>query len=208
MPATDGLLLATPMRHPTKATLPAHPGRGGSGVVFWLLVLMGLSTFAPCVLLPQWRQYQAVHMVEQVAQHRLDMLNSRVGKERRLLDALRSDPVVVARLAQRDLGFRRPYEQVIPVAVPAASTMPSTLGLKHRCTTAPCRQPGCSATPCGWRSKPLPPPPMLARALSYLPDYDYDRIFCEADTRSIVMGLSLALITVAFGLFTRRRVET
>ena len=204
MAATDGPYPATPTRYPEGVVLPSCPGRAGATVVFWVLVLMGLSTFAPCVLVPQWRQYQALCLAEQTAEHRLDLLRSRVEKERRLLEALRSDPAVVARLAQRDLGFRRPYEQVIRVAVPANPAEPPTMPVSPRCSATLGGSPGCSAASCGWHARPVQPPPMIARALSYLPNYNYDRIFCEDDTRPILMGLSVALIVAAFGLFNRR----
>jgi hypothetical protein len=91
------------------------------------------------------------------------------------------------------------------VSVPGTSAVPPVMSVPHQCSATPH---ACSATPCGWRMRPVQPPPVIARALSYLPDYNYDRIFCEEDTRPFVMGLSVALISVAFGLFTRRRAET
>ena len=78
--------------------------RGGTRAVFWLLVLMGLATFTPCVLLPQWRQYETLCMAEQSAQHRLEVLQGRIETERRTLEALRSDPAVVARSGGESLA--------------------------------------------------------------------------------------------------------
>ncbi len=194
MPAADGPVVEIPTRHPLGVGLRSCPPRGGATVVFWLLVLMGLATFTPCVLLPQWRQYQNLRSAEQTAQHRLDVLRTRVAQQERLLEALHSDPAVVARFAQRDLGFRRPLERVIPVSVPATAAAPPTIPAPHR----------CSAASCGWHMQPVQPPPVIARALSYLPDYNYNRIFCDDDTRPILMGSSVAIIALAFALYSRR----
>jgi len=158
------------------------------GVVFWLLVLMGLSTFAPCVILPEWRNYERLRVAEQAQQHRLDALERRVEHERRMLDAMRSDPGVIGRFAQRDLSFRRLGEQVVRVSVPATATFVDT-----------------DETP--FIPRPVPPPPILEPILARLPDFDYDAVFCDDETRPIVMAMSVALVGVAFGLFGRRRLN-
>jgi cell division protein FtsB len=222
MPATDGPYPVTPVRHSRWPTSNARPGRGGATVVFWLLLAMGLATFAPCVLLPQWRQYQALSVAEQMAQHRLDVLRSRIDKEQRLLDALRSDPAVVARFAQRDLGYRRPYEQVVKVSAATTTAAPSTT-FGPWAGPIPARRDSRSLLPHGkgfpssngarrdsrtsLHMRPMQPPPVIAAVLSYLPDYNYDRVFCADDTRPMLMGLSVALLAVAFVLFRPRRVE-
>ena len=53
------------------------------GLVFWTLIFMGLSTFAPCVILPEWRDYQAARVAEQREQHRLDQLRRTVKRDRK-----------------------------------------------------------------------------------------------------------------------------
>ena len=35
-------------------------------IVYWLLVCMGVSSLAMCVLWPEWREYQAIRTAEQV----------------------------------------------------------------------------------------------------------------------------------------------
>ncbi|MFQ5590968.1 MAG: septum formation initiator family protein [Phycisphaerae bacterium] len=163
---------------------PAVAAAPASGkLVFWLLALMGVSTFVPCVLLPQWRQYQALSVAEQTAQHRLDVLHGRIEQETRLLEALRSDPAVVARFARRDLGFHRANERVVRFSAPLVP----------------------AARADRFTPSPVAPPPVLARLASYLPDYNYDAVFCEDDTRPIIMALSLGLIAAAYVLLGRRR---
>ena len=175
---------ANPRSTTDRAVSPQPNGR----VVFWLLVLMGLSAFAPCVILPEWREYQALRVAEQMEQHKLDVLQRRVAHEQRLLEAMRSDPTVIGRFAQRDLGFQRRNERVIRVSFEPAPRAVDTTGE----VDAP------------FVPQPVQPPLIVRRVLSHLPDYDYDQIFCDDRTRPMVIGMSVALIGVAFGLFGRR----
>lgn len=147
-----------------------------------MLILMGLGTFAPCVLLPEWREYQALRLVEQAEQHRLDAMQRVVERERHLLEAMQRDPAAIARIAQRDLHFYRPGDTTIAVDVPV---MPA----------------GVQAP---FSAEPVNPPAALARAHAYLPSLNYDALFCDAGTRSILMVMSVALIATAIASFWRR----
>ena len=183
------------MTAPSRGAIPSaapDPSPGGR-LVFWLLAFMGVGAFAPCVLLPEWRTYQALKVAEQAQQHRLEALQRVVDRENRLLEALRSDPAVINRFAQRDLSFRRPGERAVRVSLPAAdddSVSRLVAGDVGEESFIP---------------EPVLPPRFVARALAHLPDYDYDRVFCDDETRPIIMGMSVALIGVAFGLFGRHR---
>jgi len=158
-----------------------NPPRGG--LVFWTLILMGLSTFAPCVILPEWRDYQASRVAEQREQHRLDQLRRTVERERRQLEAVQNDPAVVARIAQRDLGFRRVDSTAVAVDIPQIAAD------EGEASFAP---------------QAVAPPEWISRATSILPGLDYDAIFCDDRTRPVVMLMSVGLIVVAAGLFRRR----
>ncbi len=160
-----------------------NPSRGG--LVFWMLMAMGLGTFTPCVLLPEWREYQAMHAAEQAEQHRLDRMREVVERERHLLEAMQSDPAVIARVAQRDLRFYRPGDTTVAVDVPLAASS---------------EQP--------FAAKPIEPPAFLARAGGYLPRFNYDALFCDSRTRPILLAMSVGLIVVAIGLFWRKPAST
>ena len=49
----------------------APPSSSGS-VMFWVLVAMAAAVFAPCVLLPVWREHQALQYAAQVEQAGLE----------------------------------------------------------------------------------------------------------------------------------------
>ena len=156
------------------------PRDGGhsSEPVAWMLILLAMGVFTPCVLLPEWRTYQALSEAEQVEQHRVDSLKTVVDRERHILEATRDDPAVLARLAQRDLGFRQAGEKSISVDVP----------------------PVTSSSEEAFTPKPEPLPPSLARLAGYLPEYDYDAVFCDGRTRLTLMAMSCALLVIALCL--------
>jgi len=156
----------------------------GSPPVFWFLTAMGLAAFAPCILLPEWREYQALRLAEQREQFRVDQVRQAVSEEQRRLEALRSDPAAVARLARREFAFHQPGEEVVAVSVAYVPDPPNTF------------------TPA-----PVEPPLVLQRWERFLPPFDYDRIFCDDQTRTLIMGMSLSVIVIAFALFRRRPVS-
>ena len=158
----------------------------GSPLIFWLLMGMAVVAFAPCLLLPQWRQYQALRLAEQVQTQRTEQLQGVVAAEQEKLRALRTDPAAVARLARRELHYRAAGEQFVAVDVPEVAD-PVREGLDAPIVLTPVR-----------------PPAMVERALARLPGLNYDNIFCEPGTRNVVMGLSGALALAALVLFRPR----
>ena len=97
-----------------RATAEAVPT--GGGPVPWLLMMMAVAVLAPCILLPEWRDYEALQLSRQAEQHRLEAMREVVEKERRTLEAIQTDPAVVARMAQRELGFKELGSTPVPVA--------------------------------------------------------------------------------------------
>lgn len=143
---------------------------------------MALAAFSPCVLLPEWRAYQALRRSEQVEAHRVDTLRQVVDRERRLLEALQTDAAVVERLARRGLGFEAMGSRSVRVPVTTGDVPP---------------EPAFSPAPVS-----LPAP--LAAAAQYLPNLDYDGVFCEDQSRVVIMVMSCALMLVGVCLPTRR----
>jgi len=162
-----------------------HSTERSSVLLPWILLIMALSTLAPSVILPEWRAYQAMHVARQAEQHRLVSMRRVVDRERRHLEALHRDPAVLSRLARRELRFRAADEQVIPVSV-AGPVDDSVDQAEDRFTPAP-----------------VVPPAAVARAASYLPDYPYDRVFCDDRTRVVLIGMSVALMLLALCIPSR-----
>ena len=97
-----------------------RPKQSGAAV-FWLLMLMGLATFAPCIILPQWRQYQALDMAAQIEQHHLDVLqrSRAVLRHADQVPAGRGKGDFEPRKRLRVVGDLGRAGEVEPVALPA-----------------------------------------------------------------------------------------
>lgn len=176
----------------------------GRCVVFWGLIALSLATFAPCILLPEWRNYQYVRTAEQAQFHRLNQLQNQIDQKRRMLRALRTDPAAIARLAQRDLSFHRFGEQVVRVAVPLSSNGVERFSSDvfeplSSDVTGPLAS-GVIGAP--FVPTPVEPPAIVARALRFLPAFDYDSVFNDKRMRPMVLGLSIGLLVFSFWLFS------
>ena len=162
-------------------------------IVYWLLVWMGVSSLAMCVLWPEWREYQAIKRAEQVQQRRVESLRRTLREERRQLEALRDDPAVFARLARRELNYRGPWDTLVAVnALRAAPDVRRSLGLSFDRESS------------AGLDRDLQPLSMSPTFSAFLPQFDYDHVFCDDRCRWILATLSAGLLTVAVLLFRRR----
>jgi len=164
------------IRHPA----PQGPAPEVSALMFWLLVLPAVVTFVPCIVLPVWRDYQATVLATRFAERDVALLRAEVERQRRTLTALRTDPAVAARLAQRELAYHRPGEEVVRTGnLPASAAFPAF-------------EPVAAHV-----SAPRP----VARIIARLPDLHYDELFCRGPTRLVLMLLSGGLVATALALY-------
>jgi hypothetical protein len=190
-----------------------------------MLLIMGIAAFAPCILLPEWREFQAVRLAEDREAAKVRSMEEVVDHQRQLLEGLQSDPAVIARIAQRDLHFRHPgdgavyvtgLESILETVDPKLSA-----GGEENLTVDSAREnPVEVATfddsavtidvdefDSSPEPKPIDPPKFLQPYLARLPIFNYDAVFCDPQTRPMVMGLSVALIAAAVLIFSRTRVS-
>jgi len=183
------------MPPPFSTNTAPRPGLLAS-LTYWLLLGLGFGALAPSVLLPEWRAYQAIHAAEQIQQARTDRLAAMVDRQRRALQRLQRDPAAMARLAQRALRYRRVDHRPVRVAdLEALGGAVSFDAVDVLAAPEPERP-----VPI----EPVKPPAWLADRLGALPDYDYEGVFCDPQTRPIILTLSVGLIGLAFVLFGRR----
>jgi cell division protein FtsB len=164
---------------------PAAPSdeRAGSAM-FWVLIALAAAAFAPCVILPAWRDYQSVARVEQQVRADVQRAAGELERQRRRADALRRDPAVIARVAQRELGYSKPGH----VSVNLGLTPPPDAAILSPVSL-----------------DPIEPPPILAGLVRRLPSLNYDAVFCDGPTRAIIMVLAGGLVMAAFVLYPPRR---
>lgn len=165
------------------------------GFLYWSLTLMGMATFVPCIVLPEWRDYGAVYSLHEARAAELASFEHTVREEQRRLAALQADPAAIARLAQRELSLRRTGERSVVVRDPIFE---ADFALAASLDTPKTHAETSYAGP------PVPAP--LAAWLGALPALDFDALFCDDQTRRILMILSLGLILTAFLLFGRRSI--
>ncbi len=160
----------------------------GTAMVSWALLCLALATFTPCVLLPEWRAYQQADADRQTQQHRIAGMNVALDRARQNINALGNDPTVIGRMAQRDLRFRDRTDTAVRV-----SAVWSPMIIEHEATFQP---------------QPALPPPLVTDFTSRLPALNYDRIFCDEETRLIVMCMSVALMMLGLCLSGSRHPAT
>ena len=157
-------------------------GDGGRSLAYWILIALSLGVLAPCVLLPAWRENQRAELRHRLLAGRVAQLEARLERQRRLLDALDSDPAVITRAAMRELDYTQPGERFVSVA--AAQSPPATPDLPVPAV------------------KPLPVG--LSRLARFLPDWNYDAVFNRQPIRRILMAMAVALLAAAFVIFWPR----
>ncbi len=152
-----------------------------SGIMFWVLILPAAVVFALCVLAPVWRDYTALRVAEQLERRDVEAFEKEVADQRRHFDALREDPLAVARVAQRDLAFTDPNATLVAVDV------------------GPFARLVCSDQPL----ESIAPPHAATRILAWIPYSDRVDLYTGGRTRSLLLVLSAAVIAAAVFLHTK-----
>jgi len=195
----------------------AVSGDGGASLVFWMLIALALTVMAPCMILPAWREYQAAELRERTRAAEAAAYTRHADRLEQRLDAIHNDPVVIERLARRELRCTLPGEVRLAVSNPnaadwAADTFtPATYSaagadgadgpadtsyaelFRERTPVIPSAE-----------FQPVQPPVGIARLTHYLPRLNYDALFCSAPTRGTLLGMSLTLVAAAFIIFWPR----
>ena len=76
--------------------------------MFWLLAGAGVVAAAPCFVVPPIDAYRGLLDLEARERAVVDRLEERIERQAELQNALRCDPMVNFRLAQRELRYRQP----------------------------------------------------------------------------------------------------
>lgn len=95
---------------------PVPRSAWGHRLMFLVLIAFAFVAYAPTVLLPVLREHAQILAEERRLRGAVDELETEAARRERLVQAFKHDPVVNERLAQLDLRYERPGEEVIPVA--------------------------------------------------------------------------------------------
>ena len=77
-------------------------------LMFWLLAGLGFAAAVPCLVVPPIDAYRGLLAIEAGERAAVERLQRRIDDQGQLQKALRSDPMVNFRLAQRELRYRQP----------------------------------------------------------------------------------------------------
>jgi len=150
--------------------------------MFWWLVVPASAIFVPCVLMPVWEDYRAMLLAEQLTADGVEHMRADIHRLQRHLDGLRNDPGVIARVAMRDLGYRRTDETGVYVAPPAV----------------------LAGTPTATSTLEPPRSVVWDRITEWVPLAQYHGIFLDREVRIRLMFLCGAVLVAAFALYPPR----
>lgn len=162
------------------ATPAAH------AIMFWLLAGMAFALFAPAVLLPLWEESRVAHAYERGKAREVADLQAVRDRNVVRIRALQEDPLVIERIARRDLNIRPEGEQ---------ATQWSSRELAALAVRVPAELAGDSEA--AWV-----PPSWVQRASAWLPDWPYRKLFVEMPNRLLMLLMAGGLLVTAFVLYS------
>lgn len=158
-------------------------------IMFYLLSTAALLIFAPCVLVPIWQDVQKLTEAERSLRAMVIDLQAQIEKNNVRIDALKNDPLVIERVARRELNRKAENEQQIRWN--AAELAALRLNIPHELYSKP----------------ELPPaamPPWVESAKKWLPAWAWPELFAKSPNRQFLLVMAGALLLTAFVLYTPR----
>src|SRR4051794_22624105 len=83
------------------------------GTVSWAFLLSGLVLLAAVILTPAIREVKSAEATRNDYQATLDLLDQKIALQKQFIDAAQKDPVLLERLAGRQLNMHRPDEEML-----------------------------------------------------------------------------------------------
>jgi hypothetical protein len=83
------------------------------GTISWVLLLVGLVLFSGVILTPAWRDLKVAETDRNNYQATLDLLDQKIAMQTEFMAAATKDPVLMERLAARQLNLNRPDQEVL-----------------------------------------------------------------------------------------------
>ena len=156
-------------------------------IMFYLLSLAALTIFAPCVLVPIWRDVQKLGEDERTMAGIVAQLHEQIERNDAGIQALKADPQAIDRVARRELDRQPADEQHIRWSQAALASL--RLNLPREPYDAP------------------PPPPLVVPAWvtkmsRWLPAWANSDLFAKSPNREMMLVMAGSLLLTAFVLYT------
>jgi hypothetical protein len=163
------------------ATQPA-----AHAIMFWLLSVMAFALFAPSVLLPIWEENKVLRDYEAQMAVMVADLEAQRDRNNSRIEALKNDPLVIERIARRDLNFR-------PAGEEETAWTPEELA-SVRVVQPPKVRSGESAGE--------PTPAWVLSLRRWLPDWPWRDLFVKPTNRLLMLTMAGGLLVAAFVLYS------
>lgn len=158
-------------------------------IMFYLLAGTAILIFAPCVIVPIWQDVQKLNEDERALAALVAQLQQQIDKNNIRIDALTNDPLVIERVARRELNRRFEDEQHLRWS--SAELAALRVNIPHDLYEKP----------------ELPPasmPPWVESVRKWLPAWSWPELFAESPNREFLLAMAGCLLLTAFVLYTPR----
>jgi hypothetical protein len=156
-------------------------------IMFWVLTVVAMIVFAPCVLMPIWAETEQIIQGQRKMEQLVTDLKAQADHNDTRIRALLADPKVNERIVRRELNYRPEGEQVIQWTAAELAAIRSSLP---------------DSTPTAGESAPINPYPAWATVLiKWLPAWPWRKMFVETPNRYLLLSMSAGLLATAFFLY-------
>ena len=164
-----------------------RPGQpAGHIVMFWVLIGMAVTIFAPCVLVPVWIEAEEIRAYERSLAGVIGDLEAQIAENDARTEALRADPLVNDRISRRELNYRSNGERITAFSPEELKSLPLRMSEPAGVETVQQNQ-----TAPGW----------ALAVQRWLPDWPWHKLFAESPNRPIMLLMAAGLLFSAFFLY-------
>jgi cell division protein FtsB len=156
-------------------------------IMFWVLTVLAIIVFAPCVLAPIYAETEQLLDTERKLERLVVDLADQEKRNEARIKAFKADPMVNERIIRRELNYRPEGEQVIQWSAAELAAMRVDLsGLDPA-------------------NEPLPPvnpyPSWVLKLGEWLPAWPWRKLFVQSPNRELLLMMAAGLLATAFFLY-------
>ncbi len=156
-------------------------------IMFWVLTVLAMIVFAPCVLAPIYAETEQIMETERQLERWVTDKTAEVKRNEERISAVKADPQVNERIIRRELNYRFEGEQLIQWTAAELAGMRVDLSLLEN------------------PQEPLPPvnpyPAWVLRLGEWLPAWPWRKLFVESPNRELLVIMAAGLLAAAFFLY-------
>jgi hypothetical protein len=156
-------------------------------IMFWVLTMLAMAVFAPCVLAPIYAETEQILETERQLERWMADKTAEVKRNDERIKAIKADPQVNERIIRRELNYRFEGEQLIQWSSAELAAMHVDLSLLEN------------------PQDPLPPvnpyPAWVLKLGEWLPAWPWRKLFVESPNRELLVIMAAGLLATAFLLY-------